>query len=173
MIKNILVVDTETTGLFPDKGAKLIEVGALLFNVQDQVVVQTLSGFLPCEINEAEHINHIKAEWTRHCNPEWVLDALCEMAYDAEAIVAHNAPFDKGFLQQYIVELHDFWSLPWICTKSKFQWPVHLARNRLQDVCTAMGVQYKDAHRSLSDCQFLVDCFKLIPDLQARLARCL
>lgn len=174
MINNVLILDTETTGLSPHSphNNKLIEIGALLYNIEYRVVTQTLSGFLPCEINDVEHINHIKAEWTRLCNPDWVLDALCDMASGADAIVAHNVPFDKMFMETGIAKPHYFWSLPWICTKTDFKWPVPLARNRLQDICEAMGVPYVKAHRSLADCQFIVECFNRVEDLQLRLERC-
>ena len=33
-IGNVLIVDTETTGLHPDKGAKIIEIAALLYNIK-------------------------------------------------------------------------------------------------------------------------------------------
>ena len=170
-MRNVLILDTETTGLHPSQGALLIEIGALLYNIEHRVVVQTLSGFLPCQTNEVENINHIKAEWTRQCYPKWTLDGLCGMSDDADAIVAHNAQFDESFLKINVID-DDFWKLPWICTKNDFQWPVKLARNRLQDVCVAMGVQYLDAHRALIDCQFIADCFSRVPDLKERLEKC-
>ena len=37
-MNNILIIDTETTGLEPTKGALVLEIGALLFNVEDKVV---------------------------------------------------------------------------------------------------------------------------------------
>ena len=169
-MKNVLIIDTETTGLSPDKGAQLIEVGALLYNIEHRVVTQTLAGFLPCVSNPVENINHIKAEWTKECNPEWVLDALCAMSDGADAIAAHNAQFDESFLKANIFDAN-FWDIPWICTKS-FPWLVPLLRNRLQDVCAAMGVNYINAHRAITDCQFIADCFSRVPDLKERLERC-
>lgn len=170
-MENILIVDCETTGLSPSKGALLIEVGALLYNIEHRIVIQTLAGFLPCITNEVENINHIKPAWTRHSNPQWLLDSLCHMADGADAIVAHNAQFDESFLREYVHD-KDFWTRPWICTKSDFKWPVFLPRNRLQDVCVAMDVKYVEAHRAIADCQFIADCFSKIPDLHERLSRC-
>jgi DNA polymerase-3 subunit epsilon len=169
-MKNVLIIDTETTGLHPDKGDKIIEIGAMLFNVEHRVVLQNFSTFLPCETNPVEHINNIKAEWTK-CSPNThsALSFLKDMAKNAQAFVAHNAEFDKKFLQT-VKELDgEFWSKRWICTKADFKWPVALFRNRLQDVCFAMGVPYADAHRALIDCHFLALCFSKVDDLEHRL----
>ena len=91
------------------------------------------------------------------------------MAREADAYVAHNASFDKTFFATAIGSEDIFWIKPWICTKNDFVWPVPLQRNRLQDVCAAMGVPYVEAHRALTDCQFIVDCFNRVPDLQLRI----
>lgn len=169
---NLLIVDTETTGLYPEKGDLCIEVGALLYNVEHKKVIQTMSTFLPCKENKVEHINHIKAEWT-DCKQGLVIPFrwLNEMASTASFIVAHNADFDKKFLKT-IAPINDiFWKSRWICTQRDFPWPVPLARKRLMDICEAMKVPYVDAHRSLPDCQFLADCFSKVDDLEARLSK--
>lgn len=167
---NILILDTETTGLAPEKGAKLIEVGALLYNVEHKVVLQTLSTFLPSATNEAEHINHIRPEWTLvPVDVDGAARMLEAMAKRANCIVAHNAQFDKRFMR--LMPLADsFWEKPWVCTKDKFRWPVSLGRYRLEDICHAMGVPYIQAHRSLTDCHFLADCFTKVYDLAERFA---
>ena len=165
---NLLILDTETTGLAPSKGAKLIEIAALLYNVEDRVVLKTLASFFPCDSNPVEHINNIKPDWTNRATNPWAIQALTVMATEAHAYVAHNASFDKTFLETAIAPAHIFWLKPWICTKNDFKWPVPLPRNRLQDVCVAMGVPYVEAHRALTDCQFIVDCFNRVPDLQQR-----
>lgn len=165
---NILILDTETTGLEPSKGARLIEIGALLYSVTHQVTLQTFSTFLPTAVNEAEHINHIKPEWTRSgYDIVPAFDMLEGMANMADFIVAHNAAFDKKFMQ--LAEMSDsFYAKRWICTKENFTWPVRLPRMRLEDICHAMGVSYVGAHRALTDVQFLADCFSKIEDLERR-----
>lgn len=166
-VKNVLILDTETTGIHPSN-AELIEVGALLYNLQYKKVIQTCAAFLPCKDNAAFHINYIEPEWTQQANGHGAIEMILEMAYEADCIVAHYAQFDKMFMATRIVAHHDFWEIPWVCTKSDFRWPVPLARRKLMDVCNAMGVPYVDAHRALTDCQFLADCFSKIGDLQER-----
>ena len=167
-VRNILILDTETNGLHPSKGALLIEIGALLYNIEHRKILQTLSAFLPCYENPVQHINNIEPVWTTQADGKWSVDALMDMSYNADCIVAHNAQFDKAFIESVVWEEHEFWKKKWICTKNDFKWPVHLARNRLQDVCNAMGVPYVDAHRALIDCHFLADCFSKVSDLQER-----
>jgi DNA polymerase-3 subunit epsilon len=169
-MKNILIIDTETTGLDPSKGAKMIELGAMLYSVEHKEVLQNLSTFLPCDVNPVENINNIKAEWTQEKIP---VDASITffkwMARNADAYVAHNADFDKKFLRTLPQLDGEFWAKRWICTKSDFRWPVQLFRNRLQDVCAAMGVPYVDAHRALIDCHFIAMCFSKVEDLEQRM----
>ncbi len=163
MIENILIIDLETTGLSPEKD-KTIEIGAVLYNIREKVVLQQLGFFLPCEENPVEHINHIKPEWTRLTSAiGQFMDAVIEMMTASDALVAHNAKFDKGFLDKLFPVYNK-----WICTKDDFKWPVQLNRKRLQDVCEAMGVPYVDAHRSLPDCNLLVQCFNKVDDLYER-----
>ena len=65
MIENILILDTETNGLDPSKGAQVIEIGALLFNIHHREVIQSLSTLLYCDNNPVQEINHIDVEWTQ------------------------------------------------------------------------------------------------------------
>lgn len=168
MIENILIIDTETTGLEPSKGAKTIEVAAVLFNLKNKVVLQNYSTLLPCETNPVEHINHISVDAT-NCNFSLCLldSILINMAANAQACVAHNAVFDKKFLSLLGCGQH-LLNKKWICTKANFTWPVPLSRLRLEDICNGMKVPYVQAHRALNDCLLLAQCFGKIEDLQHR-----
>jgi DNA polymerase III subunit epsilon len=172
MIENVLVIDTETTGLSADKH-KIIEIAGVLYNVQHKTILQQFSTLFPCDENPVEDINGINAEATRSSYDRMTIDILLRsfICY-SQAIIAHNAQFDKGFFQQLILPEDNHWiTIPWICTKQDFEWPVSLPRKRLQDVCEAMGVKYERAHRALSDCLFIVDCFSKMEDLESRLQK--
>lgn len=171
MIENVLIVDTETTGLEPSKGAKLIEIAAILYNVKHRTILQQFSTLLPCDENPVENINNISAESTRVKMPlTLMVPLLTQMADHAQAWVAHNAQFDKKFIATIEPQpAIRFTDRKWICTKADFRWPVQLYRTRLEDVCTAMGVAYVDAHRALTDCDFIAKCFTKVADLENRL----
>ena len=64
-MKKILIIDTETTGLKPEDGASLIEVGAILFDVELRDVVAQLSFLMLADKNPVEHINRITPELMR------------------------------------------------------------------------------------------------------------
>ena len=52
-IENILIIDTETTGLDENKD-EIIEIGSILFNVTTKSVLSQVSFLLPVSSNEAE-----------------------------------------------------------------------------------------------------------------------
>lgn len=171
MIENILIMDTETTGLDPSKGATVIEVGAILFNVKYKQPIQFYSTLFPCDENPVENINRIPACITKANYSLNLSDGMfISMADSAYAIVAHHAKFDKQFVKllgcgNYLL------NKKWICTKDNFVWPIPLQRFRLEDICFALKIPYVNAHRALSDCFLLAQCFQNVPDLQERFSR--
>jgi len=58
-VHRCLILDTETSGLEDD--APVIEVGAILYSVDNQCSLQELSTLLPAPENGAEQINRIKS----------------------------------------------------------------------------------------------------------------
>jgi DNA polymerase-3 subunit epsilon len=172
MIENVLIIDTETTGLSPDKGSKLIEIAAILFNIKHKTPLQSYSTLLPCEENPVENINHIKASATKSDFSLGLMDSTLKIMADcAQACVAHNADFDRRFVATLPVG-KALLEMKWICTKANFTWPVALQRLRLQDICHAMKVPYVNAHRALTDCFFIAQCFEKVEDLDDRINRC-
>ena len=167
--ERILIVDTETTTLSPSDGL-CIEVGAVLFHVPSRSVLQQLSFLLPCRTNPAEAINGLSAAVTRLPQPIDPALALFEAQVAiAEAVVAHNAAFDRQWFGQGVLpEI----SLPWICSMEDIRWP---AERRLKpnpsvrDLALAYGVPVWAAHRALTDCLYLVHVFERCHDLEALL----
>ncbi len=168
MIENIAIIDTETTGLYPNKN-QMIEIAVILYNLKHKAVLQSFSTLIRCDENPVEHINGISPASTQ-CKMAHTLvpEILLSIISHADAIVAHNAPFDKGFviaskLCQYFDEL------PWICTVRDFDWGKPLLKKKLENVCDAFGIPYVNAHRAMSDCTFMVNCFNKIEDLHERM----
>lgn len=167
MIENILIVDTETTGLKP-KNCKVIEIAAILFNLKHKAILQCYSTLLPCEENPVENINHISAELTQlNYSTAKMDEILMGMSDYADACVAHNASFDKAFIATLTIGQH-LLNKRWICTKANFTWPVHLQRFRLEDICNSLKVPYVQAHRALADCLLMSQCFQKVDDLLER-----
>lgn len=168
MIENIVIIDTETTGLSPAKGSKIIEIAAVLFNLKHKVILQSYATLLPCETNPVEHINHISAEATK-CDYSLIKldDILMSIVDKAQVCVAHHKKFDMDFVGLLSCGKHIL-NKRWICTKADFKWPVTLQRYRLEDICNAMRVPYINAHRALIDCLMLAQCFQRVEDLEDR-----
>jgi len=183
MIENIMILDTETTGLHATRGDKVIEVAVILFNLKYKSVLQSFSTLCPCDENPVEKINHIPANSTKENYPYllerkadnetssyyYFMDIiLLSMADAAQAIIAHNAAFDRAFVATMGDCGDNLSRRKWICTKSNFTWPVHLTRFRLEDICNGMGVPYVNAHRAMNDCQLLAQCFEKVQDVEER-----
>lgn len=164
-LQNVLILDTETTGLTPEDSV-CIEVGAILFNVPQKAVVTQLSFVLPCLLNPAEQVNHIPASVTTlGPAPEAGLSLFMQLVEQSDAVVAHNADFDRQWFGQGNLPAID---KPWICTMSDISWPKHLGiKNRpsVVNLALAHGIPVWAAHRALTDCIYLAQVFERCNDL--------
>lgn len=172
MVRRALIIDTETNGL--DDTAQVIEVGAILYSVENQCSLQELSTLLPALKNDAEHINRIKPsalgeiELTRSVS--FAMELLFVMSKAADVYVAHNAEFDskKTFGDTRFLPLA---SLPWLCTMSDFKWPLATReQGSLINVALDHGIGVASAHRALTDCRLIASLFDRMPDLPAMFA---
>lgn len=180
MIKRALLVDAETTGLNAGQDS-CIEVGAILYSVQNRISLVQYSCIIPIPeviinalenpesvLNAMSEVNHISdgALWEMlECYDDDVHAQLDWMAERADVIVAHNAAFDKAFLKQAGWD----WSQPaWVCTAEDFEWPKSQSRSRerLTQIAIAYGVPVVDAHRALDDCKLIAALFDKRDDLQ-------
>lgn len=172
MVKRALIIDTETNGL--DDAAQVIEVGAILYSVENQCVLQEMSTLLPALKNDAEPINRIKVsaldEILQTRSVSFAQELLFAMSKAADVYVAHNAEFDekKTFGDTRLLPLA---SLPWVCTMSDFKWPL-AAREQgsLINIALEHGVGVASAHRALTDCRLIAALFDRMSDLESMFA---
>ncbi len=95
-----IILDTETTGLAPEKGHRIIEIGALEM-VDRQLTGSNFHRYLnpDREIDDgALEVHGITLEFLQD-KPRFadIADELLGFLADAELLI-HNAPFDLGFL---------------------------------------------------------------------------
>ncbi len=162
----LLIIDTETTGLDPEKHFCL-EVGAILFHVSSRSTLAQQSFLIPVHSNDAEAINRIPAKVTR-LNQPWeegmsYLDSLME---SADLLVAHNAAFDRQWFGKPPLPTT---SKKWLCTMEDISWPeTRQLRSRpsVRDLALAYGVPVWNAHRALTDCIYLAEVFSRCEDLE-------
>ncbi len=151
------VFDTETTGLDPRKGDKIIEIAGL--KIVDGEIREDLS-FVKL-VNpertipwEAKQVNKISDEDVAMAPTiEQVLPEFFEFAKDS-ILVAHNANFDLGFLD---VEKDLCWGYievpECLCTMrlSQTLYPSEF-RHNLDAIAARMGIEMpQDRHRALPD----------------------
>ena len=95
-----IVFDTETTGLSPREGHRLVEIGAVEMT-NGGLTGRTFHAYIDPERDmpiEAYRVHRISAEMLAG-KPKFaeVAEAFLEFAGEG-TLVAHNAPFDMGFL---------------------------------------------------------------------------
>jgi len=158
-MKNILILDTETTGLDPNTD-RIIELGLVLWNVEHACILACYSDLIKADSNPAEAINHIPSEAVSEYGKSsfTVMAALAHYESIADAVVAHNAKFDKSFVGSI---LHK----PWICSMDDLEWPATSGSQSLVNIALAHGVGVMSAHRALADCLLLARLFERVAEM--------
>lgn len=170
-MKNILIVDTETTGLSPEEGHQVIEVAAIVYNVRCRTILQQFSSLHYVKENKAYYTNKIDAKASQEpfCF-SWVTNAIETAASvgQIDAVVAHNAEFDKKWMES--IGFQSLLDKPWICTCSEFKWGDEAnGAKKLTEIALNFGVPVVSAHRALTDCALIASCFTKLDDLEKRL----
>ncbi len=162
-----IFLDTETTGLYADKGDRIIEIGCV------ELVNRKLTGshkhfyLNPGRDSheDALRIHGISNEFLRD-KPVFAAVADELLAYVAGAeIIIHNAPFDLGFLNQELEQTGrpQFRSYVGSVTDTlimaKEMYPGK--RNSLDALCDRLGVDNsgRTLHGALLDAELLADVY--------------
>lgn len=164
---NLLIVDIESTAESPTLG-KACEVGAILYSVQHQTVLQAVSTLLPVSSNPQRLLNGIAEDATKITIPRPILESLSMLITLSDCMVAHNAEFDR---QWFGIDPLPSIDLPWICTLFDFDWPRTVKPTNLRDLALAHGIGVTKAHRSLTDCDLIAELFSRVDDLEVRIAK--
>lgn len=139
-MRQILILDTETSGLDCSKDA-----------------VSSWASLLRVAENPAEAINRIPAAQLAELDPIHSVDSIARivgsMAQHADAIVAYNAEFDRGFLQVALggPVLRDGEPLPWVCANEFITWPRGSSSKALTSIALAHDLGVSHAHRAAVD----------------------
>ena len=168
MIKKLIVLDTETTGLEVDQGHRIIEIGAILLEDRKKTDQHFHTYLNPQRAidDEAQKVHGISNEKVKN-EPEFseIAESFLEFV-QGSVLIIHNAPFDLGFLNselkrassQYplleeICEIED--SL--LLARSKFPGQ----RNSLDALSNRFEVGGYDRsfHGALLDANILADVF--------------
>lgn len=168
-MENLLIIDTETTGLNHEKD-KIIEIAGIFYNIPSRCIINQFSTILPHNENPCEHINKIPEYALKVDNTNFYkfISLLMNMLNHVDALVAHNSEFDRKFLAKENDGILE--NRKWICTKNDFKWPIPKGSSlSLINIALELGVPVVSAHRALTDCQLLASCFSKLDDLESRL----
>jgi len=162
-----IVLDTETTGLDPKTGHRIIEVGCVELR-ERRLTGNNLHLYLQPdrEIDQqAIEVHGISNEFLLD-KPRFEAVAAELKAYLSGAeLLIHNAPFDVGFLESEFSLIGDKFSLTSICTvtdtlaMARKLYPGQ--RNSLDALCKRLGVNngHRTLHGALLDSEILADVY--------------
>jgi DNA polymerase-3 subunit epsilon len=166
----IVVLDTETTGLYPGLGHRIVEIGAVRLE-NWQVVAEVNQLIQPKRKMDvgASAINGIYDEDL--VNQPTFLDIANNLLalLDGALLVAHNATFDAGFLGMELfingyAEENDkpgpVLPNPWLCTLQLARRYFYFGQNNLAYIANRLGVRMGRAHRALNDVYMTAEVLK-------------
>lgn len=172
-----IVLDTETTGLEPSQGHRIIEIGCV------EIIDRKLTGRHFHEYirpdreidEEAIEVHGITNEFLAD-KPEFSQIADDFLAFvDGAELVIHNAPFDIGFIDAELSRLGrgsilDHCSVLDTLVLAREKHPGQ--RNSLDALCKRYGVDnsQRDLHGALLDSEILADVYLLMTGGQTALS---
>ncbi|MBU2571994.1 MAG: DNA polymerase III subunit epsilon [Gammaproteobacteria bacterium] len=173
-----IVLDTETTGLNPQEGHRVIEIGCV------ELLNRRLSGrHFHVYINPEREIDAGAVEVHGITNEfladkpvfSSIVEDFINFIRDAELVI-HNAPFDVGFLNHEFGLLNNetgvvenYSSVFDTLTFARKKHPGQ--RNSLDALCKRYGIDnsHRDLHGALLDAEILADVYLLMTGGQASL----
>lgn len=174
-----IVLDTETTGLAPAEGHRIIEIGCV------ELVNRRLTGSHYHQYLQPDREIDAGAIEVHGITNEFLVDKprFADLAADfldyikgAELII-HNAPFDVGFIDHELAQLGKRWgSLAQYCSVLD---TLAMARrlhpgqkNNLDALCKRYGIDnsHRDLHGALLDAEILADVYLMMTGGQASLS---
>jgi DNA polymerase III epsilon subunit family exonuclease len=169
-----VILDTETTGLEPERGHTVVEVAAQ--RIENRKVVDQFVSFVrPGSVvdPEAFAVSGITHEMLVGApGSDEVLPKLADFL-GADALVGHFLAFDLGFLNAHLTVLgRDRLANPTFDTKDLAKRLLILPSYALQNVANFLKVERSVAHRALADVETTREVlFKLLDRAAAKAVR--
>lgn len=160
-----IIFDTETTGISPDNGHRVIEIGAVEM-VDRHLTGRTYHQYLKpdCEIEEGAYAVHGISLDDLKDKPVFadIYEPFWEFFSDG-ALVAHNARFDVGFFDAELKRIGkpriDRERVVDTLSIAKFKFPG--AKNSLDALCSRFGISnaHRTLHGALLDSELLAEVY--------------
>ncbi len=162
----LIMLDTETTGLSPQNGDRMVEIGAIEVSQRKLLSDRTFHQYLNPERHipeEVVRIHGINNEKVKDAPTfEMIADEFLDFIHGA-TLVIHNAPFDLGFIMNELnlfgkpgiehVQVIDTLEL------ARKQHPQQ--RNNLNALCDRYGIErgHRELHGALLDSELLAEVY--------------
>lgn len=149
-----LFVDLETTGLDPHQD-EIIEIGMVPFIYRiDGLLLGTLPAFSRLRepsIPVPAFVQDLTGLTPEHLAGQIVSpDEVTAFAPDASLVIAHNAAFDRPFLERFCPA---FVNKPWACSMEDIPWNQAGFEGRKLGHLGLQAGFFFDGHRAVDDCQ--------------------
>lgn len=161
----VIVADTETTGLSPDKGASLLEIGAVKIDVEEKKVISSFSsmimpritGRVPQKITEITGITN--QDIVGAPSEEYVMQQFSKFT-ENYPMIFHNAIFDWRFLSGAFerVGKHPVNDIIDTVRMSKYLHP-DLKKHNLDVLTTYYGHKIEGHHRAVVDAKYTASLY--------------
>lgn len=163
----ISIIDTETTGLSQEKGARIIEIGIVRYDFLSasklDAWVQRIDPQCPIETG-AQEVHGISYEELVG-QPFWE-DLAVEISSRLEScdlLVAHNMGFDGPFIAAELMRVGvEVPKVQSFCTMENARWACPDGKlPKLGELCFALNIPYDaaKAHSALYDIERTAECF--------------
>lgn len=153
--RNVLFVDTETTGL--GEHDEPITIAAVLTSVEcgTGLVRREFHSYYGkreplCPISPGAHRIH-GLTMKDLAGSKFDLKELVALFGVSDLVVAHNAQFDRRMLR--VAGLEDY---NWQCSLRSISWPANAERQSLDALCEYFSVQRTEPHNAMSDARALI-----------------
>jgi DNA polymerase III epsilon subunit family exonuclease len=161
----LVILDTETTGLFPGVGHRVVELAAIRMERSTSSEWRIVNQFSQL-INPGRSMDPDASRINGILNEDLVgkpsFEDISEEIFtiiDGALLVAHNAQFDASFLgmELHIMNLYnprrDYSGIPnpWLCTLMIARRNFHFGNNSLGHIARMLSVRTGRAHRALGD----------------------
>lgn len=155
----LVVLDTETTGLHPGLGHRIIEVGAIRYENWKPVgqINQLLQPDWPMHPGASKVVGITDQDLVGQPRFPAIADELLALV-DGAIIVAHNAAFDSEFIALELAlagkakgAKEPVLPNPWICTLKLARSQFYFGRNGLKHIATKLRIPVGRTHRAIND----------------------
>nr|BFD33625.1 3'-5' exonuclease [Pigmentibacter ruber] len=171
----VLILDTETTGL-DKRSHSIVEVAAISVDLRYKKIESQRAGLIYAVTNlDSENLTGITQEMldgVKNATDD-PFDTIKLMANYCDCIVAHNAEFDKGFVEARGIILKGRNNLPleWICSYRDLEYDLPTINKKLGTLAEAYSVNSGGAHRALADVTMLAQVLFKLPNIEEQIIR--